>query len=234
MQRPQVEKPDIDEHGAQGQVSTERLFMQLQVLGGCEQTSDVVAAVREASIPAVVYEDVNDPTGVGVLTWAADPTHFVTQFRALLQGEPFSMMEPKPHMTMFGRTYALGHEPNLLDWLFDKPVATATNRQHPWAVWYPLRRKGAFAALETGEQRKILMEHATIGMAFVQADYAHDIRLACTGLDSNDNDFVIGLVGKELHPLSAIVQAMRKTTQTSQYIESLGPFFVGRAVYQNP
>ena len=47
------------------------------------------------------------------------------------------------------------------------------------------------------------------------------------------NDFVIGLVGRELYPLSACIQAMRKTQQTSRYIEKMGPFFVGKAVWQN-
>ena len=51
-------------------------------------------------------------------------------------------------------------------------------------------------------------------MAFGAADYAHDVRLACHGLDRDDNDFVIGLIGKDLFPLSALVQAMRKTQQT--------------------
>ena len=78
----------------------------------------------------------------------------------------------------------------------------------------------------------ILAEHGTIGMSFGAGDYAHDIRLACHGLDKDDNDFVIGLIGKELYPLSAIVQTMRKTQQTALYLERLGPFFVGRAVWQ--
>jgi len=43
---------------------------------------------------------------------------------------------------------------------------------------------------------------------------------------------VIGLIGKELYPLSALVQTMRKTQQTSLYLERLGPFFVGRAMWQ--
>ena len=65
------------------------------------------------------------------------------------------------------------------------------------------------------------------------ADYAHDIRLACHGLDKEDNDFVIGLIGKDLFPLSAIVQKMRTTQQTSLYLERLGPFLVGRVVWQS-
>jgi chlorite dismutase len=101
-------------------------------------------------------------------------------------------------------------------------------------VWYPLRRSGRFSQLPAEEQRAILAEHGAIGMSFGAGDYAHDIRLACHGLDKNYNDFVVGLVGKDLVPLSALVQAMRKTQQTSLYLERLGPFFVGRAVWQSP
>jgi chlorite dismutase len=73
-----------------------------------------------------------------------------------------------------------------------------------------------------------------LGRAYGEADLAHDVRLACQGLDVRDNDFVIGLVGRALHPLSHLVQAMRKTVQTSQYLQSLGPFFVGRVLWQSP
>jgi chlorite dismutase len=133
---------------------------------------------------------------------------------------------------MFGRTYALGYEADLEDTLFGRPMRTALNRDWPWAIWYPLRRKGAFEQLLADQQREVLMEHGRIGMGFSRADYAHDIRLACHGLEPRDNDFVVGLMGKQLHPLSAIVQTMRGTTQTSLYIDRLGPFFVGRAIWQ--
>jgi chlorite dismutase len=43
---------------------------------------------------------------------------------------------------------------------------------------------------------------------------------------------VIGLVGKELYPLSHLVQRMRKTQQTSEYIQTMGPFFVGYSVWR--
>jgi chlorite dismutase len=39
-------------------------------------------------------------------------------------------------------------------------------------------------------------------MAYGAQELAHDVRLACHGLDAGDNEFVIGLVGRELHPLS--------------------------------
>ena len=83
------------------------------------------------------------------------------------------------------------------------------------------------------EQMTILREHGKIGRSFGEAGLAHDIRLACFGMDQNDNDFVIGLVGKELFPLSACIQAMRRTQQTSLHMQEMGPFFIGKAIWQN-
>ena len=128
---------------------------------------------------------------------------------------------------MIGRTYSTGHEPDLEWTLLRRPIENVANDRYPWHVWYPLRRNGAFARLEPIEQSHILREHAQIGMAYGAQELAHDIRLACHGLDPADNEFVIGLVGAELHPLSHLVQAMRKTRQTSEFIEKMGPFFVG-------
>jgi len=85
------------------------------------------------------------------------------------------------------------------------------NPEWNWAVWYPLRRTGAFEQLEGREKGGILREHATIGRAYGEQDLAHDVRLACHGLDTNDNEFL-------------------GTVQTSQYIQQMGPFFVGRAI----
>ncbi|HEX2880057.1 MAG TPA: chlorite dismutase family protein, partial [Polyangiaceae bacterium] len=107
------------------------------------------------------------------------------------------------------------------------------NPAWPWAVWYPLRRIGAFERLAPQEKGSIMKEHAEIGKAYGAADFAHDIRLACHGLDAKDNEFVIGLIGKDLHPLSHVVQAMRKTRQTAEFIGQMGPFFVGHVVFRN-
>lgn len=229
-----MEKPDLREkggvRGGTQQVSDRRLFMQLLAFGGCTATPGLVRALAASNLDAVLYEDVNDPTGVALLNWSVDAAFFVTELRAWLQQPPFHDLEFKPDFTMLGRTYSLGHEPDLEDMLLDRPRRHAT--AYRWAVWYPLRRAGAFSGLTLEEQTTILREHGAIGHAFGSAGYAQDIRLACTGLDQNDNDFVIGLVGDELHPLAACVQAMRKTRQTSSFIQQMGPFFVGRAVWQ--
>jgi chlorite dismutase len=231
------EPPDISEKGGmkngQLQRSDARLFMQFLAFGGCENTAPLAEALDGADITGALYEDVNDPRGVALLTLSEDPNSFLDRVRPLLNGPLFRPLVQKPEYTMLGRTYAIGYEPDLPEILLHRPRRTVVNRAWKWAVWYPLRRSGKFAQLPADEQRVILAEHGAIGMSFGVADYAHDIRLACHGLDKDDNDFIVGLIGKDLYPLSAIVQAMRKTQQTSLYLERLGPFFVGRAVWQS-
>jgi chlorite dismutase len=217
----------------QPQRSDERLFMQLLAFGGCPDARPLRDALALAGVPGALYEDVNDPRGVALLTFAQDPAFFVEQVRPVVNSGPFVSLTQKPEYTMLGRTYSLGYEPDLVDVLLHRPRRTVLNTAWPWAVWYPLRRSGKFAQLPVEEQRVILAEHGTIGMSYGAADYAHDIRLACHGLDKDDNDFVVGLIGKDLYPLSAIVQSMRKTQQTALYLERLGPFFVGRALWQS-
>src|SRR2546421_36097 len=136
-------KADVRERGAGEQVADRRLFMQLHVFGGCTDPKPLVSVLEGSRLAAVLYQDVNDPRGVGVLAMSEDPS------------------------------------------------------------------------------------------AYGDADLAHDVRLACHGLDVHDNDFVIGLIGRELHPLSHLVQTMRKTAQTSQYLQTLGPFFVGHVRWQS-
>jgi len=207
--------------------------MQVMAFGNCRDVPAVVDHLSRAPIGSVVYEDLNDPRGIAVLTMSRNPNEFIEIVRPLLIQGPFETLTFKPDYTMFGRTYSIGYEPDLQDTLLERPRRTVLNPDWPWAVWYPLRRSGRFSQLAADEQRTILAEHGAIGMTFGAADLAHDVRLACHGLDRDDNDFVIGLIGKELFPLSAVVQSMRKTQQTSLYLDRLGPFFIGRVVWQS-
>ena len=209
-----------------------RLFMQLLGFGDCSDTRPLLSALQSADLPCVLYEDVNDPRGVALLTFSENPDFFLCDLRAFLQREPFRSLTPRPELTMLGRTYAQGDEQDLEHALLRRPRERACSALMPWAIWYPLRRRGSFEQLPAAEQRVILMEHGGVGAAFGRAGYATDIRLAAHGLMKHDDDFVIGLVGPDLYPLSSIVQRMRKTKQTSQYLERLGPFFTGRAVLQ--
>ena len=80
----------------------------------------------------------------------------------------------------------------------------------------------------------MMAEYALIGRAYGEGGHALDIRLECHGLDRDDNEFVLGILGAELYPLSKLIKDMRSTRQTSEFMESMGPFFIGRALHQSP
>jgi chlorite dismutase len=229
---------DLREKGAPRngvpQTCDRRLFMQFVAFGDCGDSALLVGALTSTGLESVVYADAHDPRGVGVLVLAEEPAAFVTTLREAFLKPPLVLLRQKPEYAMLGRTYSSGYEPDLEDWLLRRPRRVVLDPAAAWAVWYPLRRSGAFAALSPEEQNAILREHGRIGHLFGDSGHLHDIRLACFGLDRDDNDFVIGLLGRDLHALSACVQAMRATRQTSQYMARMGPFFVGRAVWQSP
>ncbi len=240
--QPGLPEVDVNEYGGKRdgvrQSMNRRLFMQLLVFDTPPGTppNEVARAaaeqMRDRKVRGVVYADAMSPRGLGLLTWSEDPAHFVTNVRPLFANEPLVRTEIRPGYAMIGRTYSTGHEPDLEFSLLRRAIDNVLEEKYPWHVWYPLRRTGEFARLEPIDQSHILREHAALGMAYGQAELAHDIRLACHGLDAGDNEFVIGLVGRELHPLSHLVQGMRKTRQTSQFIAKMGPFFVGHVAHR--
>ncbi|MCL4871612.1 MAG: chlorite dismutase family protein [Anaerolineae bacterium] len=237
MNNEELEDVDISEkgRGPDGQVisSEQRLYMQMLAFGECTDAAALIPDLAEAGIPGALYVDLNDPQGVALVTYSEDPDFFVTDLRQFLNYPPFVGLLPKPEYTMFGRTYALGYEPDLEQTLVTRPRQRLLDPKFPWVIWYPLRRAGSFEQLSAQEQRVILAEHGGIGRAFGRAGLGVDIRLACHGLDKHDNDFVIALLGPQLLPLSSIVQRMRKTKQTSLHLERLGPFFIGKAIWQS-
>ena len=210
-----------------------RLYVQLHVFSECDDIRAVIRVCERSGLRGAIYANVQDPFGIGILAVHEDAEYFVTGLRKMLRTDPFRELRPKPVHTLFGRTYAIGYEQDLEEVLLKRPQRYIANRNWPWSLWYPLRRTGAFEELSSQERRTILMEHGGIGHAYGKADHAHDIRLACHGLDTHDNDFIVGLLGKQLYPLSAIVQRMRQTRQTARYLSQMGPFFVGRALWQS-
>ncbi len=240
---PPSEALDLRERGApidgEPQRLGRRLFFLLQVfdVAATDSPTSALSALSEhleqRRIESVLYADVHSPRGFGLLTWSEDPEHFVRAVRPLLDHGPLHSVQPRDGWSMLGRTYSSGYERDLEHWLLERPRDTVLHDEWGWAIWYPLKRKGAFNRLDPKEQGAILREHGTIGRRYGTQDLAHDVRLACQGLDPNDNDFVIGLVGKDLFPLSHVVQSMRRTDQTANWMEQMGPFFVGRKVWQH-
>ena len=227
--------PDLREKGTRDSeriALDRRLFLKFTACGRCRDIAAAADALERGGVTGALYLDANDPRGIGIVAVSEDPDYFVTGFRDLLNSPPLDRMEHKGELDMLGRTYTIGYESDLEHVLFERPISRIADPALRWAIWYPLRRAKGFAALPADDQRRILAEHGTLGHRYGSAGLALDVRLACHGLDRNDNDFIIGLLGAELFPLSSIVQAMRGTEQTSRYLESLGPFFVGRAVWQ--
>jgi hypothetical protein len=223
---------DLSEKGRGGIKLDRRLYMQFLAYGDCLDPEAVFERLAAAGIAAAVYADVNDPRGIGLLTMSEDADFFVTDLRRLLTAAPFVDLTPKPEYTMLGRTYAIGYEADLERTLIGRPRERALDPNWPWVIWYPLQRVKSFELLPKEEKGRILGEHGNIGQEFGKADLATDIRLSCHGLDKNDNDFVIAVLAHQLHAASAVVERMRSTQQTTKWLESLGPFFVGRVIWQ--
>ncbi|MBN1587541.1 MAG: chlorite dismutase family protein [Candidatus Omnitrophica bacterium] len=222
---------DLSEKGAKGQSSNRRLFMQLQAFGNCPDPEALKYELQKSGLETILYLDLNDPQGCAVLYITEDPLELARSWRCALSSKTFLSLQRKPGLTMTGRTYSGGYEPDLEDWLLQRPRRYLKNPEWPWAVWYPLRRKAVFERLTPEEQGQMMREHGGIGRKYGEAGLAGDVRLACHGLDTHDNDFVIGLMGPELHSLSRCVQDMRGTRQTAEYMQSLGPFFVGKVYW---
>ncbi len=211
-----------------------RLFMKFIALGNCPTATPAARALAAAGVEGALYLDAHDPHGIGIIAIAEDPAYFVTVLRETLRHRPFATMVHKAEFDMLGRTYSIGYESELEETLLARPRRRILDPALAWAVWYPLQRSKGFYTLPADRRRQILAEHGAIGRRYGAANLAADVRLACHGLDKNDNDFVIGLLGGDLHPLSAVVQEMRMTEQTSQFLDRLGPFFIGQVAWQSP
>src|SRR5438067_11534352 len=100
------EPPDLSERGGmkdgQPQRSNARLFMQFLALGGCPEGSTLADHLARAKISGVLYEDVNDPRGVGLLTFSEDPDFFLDRVRPVLNGPGLSVRVHKPRYPMLG------------------------------------------------------------------------------------------------------------------------------------
>lgn len=228
--------PDLREKGRlkDGTVlySERRLWIQFLAFGGCAQLGPLQKALETSPCPATLYADLNDPWGVGLVRMHEDPGFFTGEGRQWLVDSPFADLDPKPEFTMTGRTYAVGYESNLDEVLVDRPRTRLLDPALGWAIWYPVRRTKDFEALPEDRKHEVMMDHGGIGMKFGKANLGHDIRLACHGLDRNDNDFVIAVLAPELVNASLVIQAMRKSLQTMHHLDGLGPFFTGRVVGQ--
>src|SRR5437773_9892936 len=84
------------------QFSERRLFMQLLGFGDAEDTTALIEASEQGRIPAVLYSDVHDARGVGLLTWSDDALFFVTTQREFLRRLEFAALTANLEYLMLG------------------------------------------------------------------------------------------------------------------------------------
>jgi hypothetical protein len=104
---------DINERGSDktgaSVTMNRRLFMQL--LGfECDDPNRLLplltGALREQGVPSVVYEDLNHPRGLALLTFSEQPLDFASRVRPLVGSSALAGLRPRPELSMLGRTYS--------------------------------------------------------------------------------------------------------------------------------
>ena len=105
------EPPDLTEKGGmkdgQPQRSNDRLFMQFLAFGGCQDTAPLADTLARAKIDGVLYEDVNDPRGIGLLSFSPTPSYFVDRVRPILNETRKQVAATMSHTGHTGRTAPL-------------------------------------------------------------------------------------------------------------------------------
>ena len=90
-----------------------RLFMQFLAFGNCRHTVSLMEALEQAKLEAVLYADINDPQGVGLLTFHENPDYFVAVLREFLTQPPFSELTPRTPVPLKPAQSAIANCPRL-------------------------------------------------------------------------------------------------------------------------
>ncbi len=197
-------------------------FMQLLVFTDCADLAPIVGPLEHLKLHCVLYKDLNDPQGIGLLTLADNPDDLVNDLRDLLSSRMFRVLMQRHELTMIGRIFS---SPN---GSLEDPSAVLDNGDWPWAVWHPMRGTAELSALDDSEQLQVF--ETLIETAETSPDNVGHIYLKSHGLDRIGNEFVHGLHGRDLGEVSASIQAMKRAAQHTANIASSGPFFVGHTV----
>ena len=66
-----------------------RLFMQFMAFSDCWNTNEIIKELEGTDMDLVLYADVNDPYGIGLLALSEDPDFFVGELRGFLNDSSF-------------------------------------------------------------------------------------------------------------------------------------------------
>ena len=102
MSKPTDRALDLSEKGSGGESLDRRLFVQFLGFGGVDPVLESVLMrdLESSSLIAVLYSDINDHRGVGLLIMSETSDFFVTELRRFLSSSSFAGLKPKPEYTM--------------------------------------------------------------------------------------------------------------------------------------
>ena len=235
---------DVNEYGGkkdgERQAMNRRLFMQLLVFdapageAADEIGKDLAAQLRHNAIAGVVYADASSPRGLGLLTWSEDPAHFVQAVRPLFarrlaaQGGPApAVRDARPH---------LRHGPRA------GPRARAPAPRHPERDERRSTRgtsgtRSAARARSRGSTRRSRAASCASTRRSASPTARPSWRTTsasrATGSTPRTTSSSSASSGASSTRFSHLVQTMRKTRQTSEYIAKMGPFFVGFVLHRH-
>ena len=198
------------------------LFTQLLVFTDCTDIKPLVLLLDRMSLTYVVYKNLNDPQGIGLLTIADHPELLVTELRDVLCSRAFRVLMQRHDLTMTGR----GGDDAAAR--IDELETVVNNEQWPWALWYPMRCTPAFAHLNEKEQGSVLDELAS-GIDLSEEDFGH-ILLKSHALNRGGGELIHGVHARSPQHLSRVVEAITSTERFDEHIAGAGPFFVGRTL----
>ncbi len=185
----------------------------------------LAAALDRSGVSGVLYEDVNDPRG----DRAADVQRGSRRVRRSRAAAAESAAVRRAHAE------ARVHDarPHLLDRLRagSEGSRCSIGRDERCSIRTGSGRSGircaGAAGLRSCRRRSsgsFSPSTARSGCRSAPATTRTTSASPATGSTRRTTTSSIGLIGKDLFPLSAIVQTMRTTQQTSLYLERLGPF----------
>ncbi len=157
--------------------------------------------VRRAGSTGALYVDANDPQGIGIMVASEDPDYFVTRLATLFNRRPFADFVHRPRVR-HARS-------QLLDRLRVRPRGhtareaarkAAEPREYTGPSGTRCSAPRSSRPCPADHQRRILAEHGSLAKRYGAGGHAADVRLACHGLDSNDNDFIVGLARTQATP----------------------------------
>ena len=207
--------------------------MKFTAFGGCADPQAAVAALAEDGVEGALYVDANDPQGIGLIVAAEDP--------GLLRDDAARAVQPPAVRGVHAQARVRHARPHVLDRLRARSRGHAVHeaarqdaepREPLGRVVSAAARRRSFRRCRPIISAASWPSTARSRNATAPAGMPPTCASRATASTRTTTTSSSACSARTCIRLSAVVQEMRKTEQTAQYLDSLGPFFVGKAVWQ--